>query len=640
MNTKLDKYLSNESNLQNKNRREVPDEVQRPFVPFIHGTNTSIFSTLPRTNFQLMSPLEMIDNYQTVPMTGEINQGGYAVIGSEPIKDEKMGKTSFGIISANGINDYTLNKIIENYAQPRGRNVTSKQEALRQFKSEMENGFSSMFSNINLMIIYLARARHMHDSLDEIISAAELKTLQDNFNDVEQFYCFFQLIGTYIHPNFELLVLETESGIKITKPDYKDAIKTLLTFEHIVDKIKQNQLDMKSILANPTEENLAKALTVLELPQICTVKTWRGEDKKVVLPCTQFFCLEAYPFKIRDEYQPDSFLIMSKNRNHSGFKFNDILSAFADGCASTSYFEEVTKQAKNLLIAFHDRIRVFNKLVQTPQNQFKLTHLQEHFLAKDYPLILLSDATDKIELDIEDYAEYRSNTALKIGIDITIMATDTQEHRLEIMQFLELHQIRNVQVILFSDLEFIKSTKEKPKTPYHHKDGMPTLKWLAAKQIAASGTVYSKAATANASQQSLEQAIDLLKDAQEYQAMGATLQSLDANIQTAPVVASEQTLTPIATVISSLKDEVRTSETNGILGEGLSFNVLSGVMLVLGVAAVALAFILLNAASLNVAGLLVAGVGIAITLAGIGMFASNQCKSSDNYFINRLDPVP
>ena len=54
--------------------------------------------------------------------------------------------------------------------------------------------------------------------------------------------------------------------------------------------------------------------------------------------------------------------------------------------------------------------------------------------------------------------------------------------------------------------------------------------------------------------------------------------------------------------------------------------VLGGFMAVVGCAAVATAFILLNAATLGVAGLIVAG-GLATIFAGVGLFAAGSYKN-------------
>jgi hypothetical protein len=62
----------------------------------------------------------------------------------------------------------------------------------------------------------------------------------------------------------------------------------------------------------------------------------------------------------------------------------------------------------------------------------------------------------------------------------------------------------------------------------------------------------------------------------------------------------------------------------------ISMQILSGFMITLGTAAVAIAFTLLNAASFGLSGLLTVGIGAAVTLSGIGLFAVNKvhlCES-------------
>jgi len=54
--------------------------------------------------------------------------------------------------------------------------------------------------------------------------------------------------------------------------------------------------------------------------------------------------------------------------------------------------------------------------------------------------------------------------------------------------------------------------------------------------------------------------------------------------------------------------------------------VLGGFMAALGCAAVATAFVLLNAATFGIPGLIVAGLGVASILAGVGLFAAGTYK--------------
>jgi predicted phage tail protein len=62
---------------------------------------------------------------------------------------------------------------------------------------------------------------------------------------------------------------------------------------------------------------------------------------------------------------------------------------------------------------------------------------------------------------------------------------------------------------------------------------------------------------------------------------------------------------------------------------GISMHVFSLFMTTIGCAAIATAFIFLNAASFGTAGLIVAGIGVACTLAGIGMFTRRQLINDD-----------
>jgi len=69
-------------------------------------------------------------------------------------------------------------------------------------------------------------------------------------------------------------------------------------------------------------------------------------------------------------------------------------------------------------------------------------------------------------------------------------------------------------------------------------------------------------------------------------------------------------------------------ETNSLSMSNISMMVLGGFIAVAGIAAIAIAFTVLNAATLGIPGLLLAGVGIAAVLAGCGLFAYNMKKQT------------
>jgi hypothetical protein len=242
---------------------------------------------------------------------------------------------------------------------------------------------------------------------------------------------------------------------------------------------------MKGILEKPTLDNLQKALVVLEFPKKCVIKSGvSSKDKKIELPITQFFCLKSdyhdveYPSLNANQHTFDQ---MSKNCVN-GYKISNILEKALSKQLKPSFFIDMAERAKKYLIVLDDRVRLLHKLAQAPQNKFKLTDIQKYFLQQTFPIILVSEDKDKIALYNFSHQEYRSISRLKLGTDIKIIATDTTDHRLELMKFLELHQIYGVQIVLFDDLKKSKSTEEKPSEPYHHEGGVPTLKWLCAKQ--------------------------------------------------------------------------------------------------------------------------------------------------------------
>lgn len=67
-------------------------------------------------------------------------------------------------------------------------------------------------------------------------------------------------------------------------------------------------------------------------------------------------------------------------------------------------------------------------------------------------------------------------------------------------------------------------------------------------------------------------------------------------------------------------------ESNSSSVGDISMMVLGGFIAAAGIAAVAIAFTLLNAATFGIAGLITAGVGVAATLAGVGLFAGGAHK--------------
>jgi hypothetical protein len=506
------------------------------FDPFIHGTNSAIFSILAKSKYKLMSPLEMMDEYKAAPMSGELTQGGYERIGNKTMKEGKMGKPSFGILSTNDKDAYTLEKIISNYANLNLSPHNPKDEHLARFKKELEIGLEWGFSRINLLLIYFTRASQIHDSLEQVISEKEYKLLQEQMEATSQFFHFIQLLGTYIHPNFDLIgqaSINSDLGDTV----YSNAVYKWLTFDNIVNNIIKNKINMKAIVTNPSQENLKQALTVLELDlnkSDCNLVNQDSELSKI-----QVFCLEAkYPPKLRTVINPNenTFTLMSQNHN-SDHSINNMLREYVTKRLKPSFFIKMAKISKEYLIAFADRIRLLDDLINIPQNHFKLTALQNYFLQNKFPVIFVSENESKFSLYNFEKNEYRCNSQLELGSDIKVIATDNEEHRLMIMKYLDLNNLKNILVILFDDLRESKKSHNKSSSIYHHSDGIPTLKWLSAQKASEKGLTFfetkalAKKTPINLQEAGMNAGMNLFKTAEGYQTINFTEKVEESNTE-------------------------------------------------------------------------------------------------------------
>jgi len=439
----------------------VPAPVPVPFDAYIHGTTSqAIALALSNTDGELMSPLEMMRRHRAAPMTGEIYQGGYTTLSFKGEDGtEYVGAMSFGKTVTNDPQQaYDLEKIIQKYTRFK---PLSKQKALEDFKESMRHGLLTGFSNLNGLLMSFARARQTHSSLDQVITSKELSKLNGLLQATVQFYYFIQLLGTHIHPDFgaitEALEIARADKNPLVERDIYDAVFSLLTMEEIIQDINNYSIDMKAIRSDPTEENLKKALQVLELPMSTTIKSGPlGENKFIQLPITQFFSLKdpgALPPDPVQIYEQDHFGYFSKNT--PDYAVNVRLEHFLKKVVAPDYFKELSQHAPEYIKTLEDRIAIFNQLVETDQKQF--TAKQQALLKSPYPVILVSQS-DAIKPVVN---EYRSTGPLKLGDDIRMVATDTPAHAKCLQKIMRQHQVAPVQVVLFHDLQmasFDKST--------------------------------------------------------------------------------------------------------------------------------------------------------------------------------------
>ena len=151
---------------------------------------------MDRADNQLMPILQMLDQYQTAPMVGELTPGGYAYLGAQPAKNEFVGAISFGELRGG---DYNLASITSRYTEFNQATLTQTCDA---FQQQILASLSCGFSNLNLVLIYLTRARQMQKPMRQLMTTSALTTFRQEFNATIQLYYFVQLLGTHIFPDF------------------------------------------------------------------------------------------------------------------------------------------------------------------------------------------------------------------------------------------------------------------------------------------------------------------------------------------------------------------------------------------------------------------------------------------------------
>ncbi|MDI1351271.1 MAG: hypothetical protein PSV35_00645, partial [bacterium] len=385
-------------------------------------------------------------------------QGGYSVLGQELVRDSIVGAISFGTL--NGSN-YNLTKVIESYTQFK---TPTPQKCLDDFRISLQRSSNNAFTSFNLLLIQYLRARKMNHSLEEIINPTELATLRQQLHATVQFYAFMQLLGNHIYPNFTaILEAVSLSNNQLIKADITDAIYSLLTFEHLINKISELNIDMEAILANPTKKNLTRALRVMELPtQECTIKSgFAAQDKNIKLTKNQFFGLQPNECEqVMDSYSSIAYFGYLQ-RNISGYTINEALENWTRKKLSNHFFIEMGQESAKHLAVLKDRICLFEKLVATGPKKTSLTPEQKKILKKQFPVIFVTES-NKVAPYLN---ELRSKKPLQLGEDIKMIATDSEQHRSDLKRYLFSQHIYSVHVVLISDLKIAAARQDADAMP-------------------------------------------------------------------------------------------------------------------------------------------------------------------------------
>lgn len=481
------------------------ESTNAPKLVYIHGTNSKVLNILSHTDFEFMSPYDMMANYGLAPFSGEITKGGHEYISSkcdlsfgichfDPLKD----KSPFIDTFKNNSNVYSLEKILREYSntevnsktvliednylaflneedQAYIKNIRIQNERqsyidgyLKLLKDEIQKCKCRGFGNINVLLIRLVRCKQLGLDVKEYVT----QEILDLFTGYRNIFAFMLFLDKYIFPispeikDITYEQYESTDFIKDEKflyrfyhPEYKREmvikprrnptafmIYNHLTMQKLMLKLKDCPYDLLDCYKKGDPEAIKYLISLLELPK--TDNIYFPNDNSHLSELTEITIDETKIFTDNGNktvYDDISFLynpkyLMSRlPQNTSDYAIDDLLCKYYKGNIDKCLFTKIKPLIYELIDVIDDRKRLLVKLLN-----FETKIIQDD--ENPYPIILVLDNPDLIDELNGRTGEYRAKRPLKLGEDIKILATDTEHNKSKLKEYLDTHNITNVDI--------------------------------------------------------------------------------------------------------------------------------------------------------------------------------------------------
>ncbi|CAM2730883.1 hypothetical protein [Legionella worsleiensis] len=393
------------------------------FNPFIHGTNSASLALMTQTDFKLMSAIEMLEQYGLAPLSGELRKGGFstAMANGNPCFAKLNGKDNSS--------EYSLSKIIDNYTKP--DQTQSGEECLKVLRNYTADASKALFSQINIINIYLARTKQLGINLGDI---TELHSLEKEFQKSLDVFYLYLLFATHIVGKEDIKNLSFQDSHTL---GYE--LTAYLSLPRFLKKLEEANLSIYEIYNNPTAENCQKIIELLTLPERCKVQQL---FEYVEEPLTQ---------QRRSRRGLDTqwdYVV----RNVSSWCLDSMLYQTLSGWYDRSDFQQLAPELLRYIEILKQRFSVTKRLLQDVQKPLKLSVADTDLVENPLPIILCYEQSRYMRIISMPHQEYRSQKSLKLGEDIQIIATDTEINMKRLKAYSDRHQL-NLTVISFADLE-------------------------------------------------------------------------------------------------------------------------------------------------------------------------------------------
>lgn len=438
------------------------------FNPYIHGTNSQTLFVMAHTEYQLLSPLEAIHQFGVAPLTGELDRKGSCTIPTA------SNYTSFGRLYNN---EYDLTLVIADYTKTRcyykKTDIASQQAAasLTKLRAILAQKYNSFNGGIKLLTIHLVRYLQVapEDNTELLIE------IKENIKKTIEMHYLFLLLSKHITRNEAELDKLTTDEIKLMC----DAIYT--RFEDCYEAFSKNSPpSLEEAYTSGDPEKIQAVVNWLEFPQKNMIVKL-GHDAtptQKTLPISQPFRVGESDFSGGDTSHQKNLntLICWWNR---AYYFHDPLCGWLEKLVQND-FESAGFKSETILELVQKNISVFKKnlnfieAINTPASNIKNITLHPFYESKimqdPFPLVFLyTDGENLKPFNMSKgeknprKLEQRVEKSLKLGVDIKMLATDTENNALELYEFLLKVNLFDIEIFLFAQLFDCKTTKIKPK---------------------------------------------------------------------------------------------------------------------------------------------------------------------------------
>lgn len=398
---------------------------------FVHATTSAILPLLRVTGYQLVNVQELLFTHGVAPMSGEIFCGGVAGICDKVT-------TAFAEIDSSY---WDFQSLVGNYAGRKWEpKIKNSEELYATIQKELElfppdHGFfrrSKAFLDSGIVTALINCLRHLQMSSLPQMEEDKITILEIAINK-RLTATILELQMNYVVARFFIRIAETES--------YESWEEVCELFCEIskklpLDLLKRSESDQYHLLKPliESDENTSstfKKYFILQetIPGKDKIKLKRDLKHSINHPKEN-----RYLSSVVEYYNIDHGKLQSEIRDAKNLEVD------------VDYARKIIQESIDKLS------RCCNLLLQTVRQacRYKISPAESHYIEAPFPLIFVSDN----ESDLERLKrEYRAKRALKLGIDINLVATDDAHVEL-LRQYMSEHDsLTTVRVVSIAEIE-------------------------------------------------------------------------------------------------------------------------------------------------------------------------------------------